>query len=92
MEKYLVFDRELKKLLNTKVMIIPIVVGKLTTVSKSLNRSPPQKTAVTGNPRKNRDQSNYSAAEIGQSTESSPRDMKRLAVTRCFIHAVLYYI
>ena len=37
-DKYLDFARELKKLWNMKMMVVPIVVGALETVSKGLEK------------------------------------------------------
>ena len=39
-DKYLYFAKKLKKLSNMKVTVIPIVVGALGTVQKSLVRRP----------------------------------------------------
>ena len=39
MDKYFNFGRELKKLWNTEVTVIPIVVGALGTVLKSQQKS-----------------------------------------------------
>ena len=38
-------------------------------------------TGEYGNKSRNRDHPNYSIVEIGQNTEKSPRDLKRLVVT-----------
>ena len=39
-------------------------------------------TGGIGNQRKNRDHLDYSIVEIGQNTEKSPGDLRRLAVTQ----------
>ena len=66
---------ELKKLFNTKGMIIPIVIGVLGTLVKgSIQR--------LGNNRTSGHYTNYSFIEIGQNTENSPGDLKRIAVTQ----------
>ena len=49
MDKYLDLARELKKLLNMSVKVIPIVVGALGTVPINLEK----KTGGSGNQRKN---------------------------------------
>ena len=70
------FARELKKLLNMRVTVIPVVFGALGTVSKGLEKG----TGINENQRKNRDHTNYSIVEIGQNTEKSPLDLRRLVV------------
>ena len=77
-DKYLDLVRELKKLWNMKVTIIPIVIGVLGTVTKGLLKG-------VGNKRTNGDHPNYCIIEIGQNTEKSPRDLKRLAVTQSLV-------
>ena len=67
-DKYLDLARELKKLWNMKVTIIPIIIGA--------------KTRGLGNDEMGRDCPNYSIIEISQNTEKSPGDLKRLAVTQ----------
>ena len=61
---------ELKKLYNMKVTVIPIVIGALGTGPGGFE-----------NERTSGDHPNYSIIEIGQNTEKSPGDLKRLAVT-----------
>ena len=52
------FTRELKKLWNVKVTVIPIEIGTFGTVTKGLVKG-------LGNKKKSRDNPNYSIAEIG---------------------------
>ena len=68
-DKYLHFDRELKKLWN--ITAIPIVIGMLG-----------KKTSGIGIQRKNRDHPDYCIGKIGQNTEESPGDLRRLAITQ----------
>ena len=68
-DKYLDLARELKKLWNMKVIIIPIVIGAFGTVTKGL-------LGTCG------DHPNYYIIEKSQNTEKSPGDLKRLAVTQ----------
>ena len=56
-----------------KVMIIPIAIGALSSVTKKL---------VQGNNRTDGDCPNNNIIEIGQNTEKSPGDLRRLAVTQ----------
>ena len=87
-DKYLDLAKELKKLWNMKVTIIPIVIGAFGTVTKGLLKGLEnlevgsrvetiQKTALL-----KRDLSNYNIIEKGQNTEKSPGDLRRLAVTQ----------
>ena len=75
-DKYLDLARELKKLWNMKVSIIPIVIGALGTVTKELVHGRLENKSTS------RDHPNYSIIEIGQNTEKSPGDLKRLVVTQ----------
>ena len=68
-EKCLDFARELKKLWDMKVTIIRIVIGALGTVIKGLIKGWENLEI------------NYSIIEIGQNTEKSTGDLRRLAVT-----------
>ena len=45
------------------------------------SQEPEERTGGIGNQRKNRDYPDYSIAEIGQNTQKSPGDLRRLAVT-----------
>ena len=68
-DKYLDLARELKELWNMKVMIIPIVIGALGTVTEGIG-----KNMMSG------DYPNNYIIEIGQNTEEDPGDLRRLAV------------
>ena len=70
-DKYLDFARELKKLWNMQVTIIPIVIGDFGTKTKGL-----------GSWRTSGDHPNYSIIENLQNTEKSHGDLRRLAVTQ----------
>ena len=75
-DKYLNLARELKKLRNMKVTIIPIVIDAFGTVTKGLLRDKRTwKLADEWRP-------NYSIIENGQNTEKSPGDLRRLAATQ----------
>ena len=76
--KYLNLARELKKLWNMKVTVIPNVIGALGTIPKGLVKG----TGRVRNRWMNRDHRNYCTFEIGQNTEESPRDLRRLTVTQ----------
>ena len=76
--KYLDLARELKKLWNMKVTIVPIVIGAFGTVTKGLLKGP----EGFGSLWMSGDYSNDSIAEDGQNTEKCPGDKKRLAVTQ----------
>ena len=67
--KFVDLAKELKKLWNIRVMMILIVIGALGTVTGGL-----------GNKRTSGDHQDYSIVEIGQNTEKSPEDLRRLAV------------
>ena len=69
--RYLDLARELKKLWNLKVTVMPIVIGALVTVTKGLIF---KKAGGLGNKRTSRDHTNYCIIEIGQNTEKSPGD------------------
>ena len=70
-DKYLDLARELKKLWNMKMTVIPIVIGVLGTVTKGLVKE-------LGGLGKKR----TSFIKIGQNTEKSPGDLRRLAITQ----------
>ena len=74
-DKYLDLPRELKNLGNMKVTIVPIVIGALGTVTKGLSKGR-EDLEVGG------DYPNDSIADDGQNTETSPGDLRRLAVTQ----------
>ena len=73
-DKYLDHARELKKLWNMKVTIVPIVIGAFGTISKGLLKGLED---LEG-----RDYPDASIAENGQNPETSPGDLRRLAVTQ----------
>ena len=73
--KYLDLTKELKKLWNMKVTIIPIVIGAFGTVTKGLLKG-------LENKRMGGDHPNYYIIENGQNTEKSPGDLRRLAITQ----------
>ena len=77
-DKYLDLVRELKKLWNMKVTMVPIVIGALGTVTKGLCKGP-EALEVGG---RVEDYPNDSIAEDGQNTETSPGALRRLAVTQ----------
>ena len=78
-DKYLNIARELKKKLwNRKVTVISVIIGALGTVSKGLV----QGYGGLRNKRTSGDHPNYCSVEIGQNTEKSPGDLRRLAVTQ----------
>ena len=76
--KYQGLARELKKLYNRKVMVIPIVIGSLGTVTKGLI----QRVEGLENNGMYKDCPNYSIIEVSQNSEKSPGDLWRLAVTQ----------
>ena len=69
-DKYLYLARELRKLWNMNVMVIPIAVGALGTI--------PKETGRLTNPSTSRDNPECSITKIGQKTEKSPGDLRRL--------------
>ena len=75
MDRHLDLAKGLKKLWNTKVTIIPNVIGTLGIVTKELIV-----TRGLRNKRKNGDHSHCYIIEIGQNTEKSTEDLRRLAV------------
>ena len=77
-DKYRDLARELKKLWNMKVTIIPIVIGDFGTVTKGIIKGPGR----FGNWRPRGDHPNNSIIENSQNTEKSPGDLSSLAVTQ----------
>ena len=77
-DKYLDLARELKNYVTLKVTVIPTVIGALGTVTKAFGTG----TEGLGYKRTSRDHPNYSVLGIGQNTEKSPEDLRRLAVTQ----------
>ena len=80
-EKYLELAKELKKLWNMKLTVIPIVIGTLSTITKSLL----QGQGNFGNKRMRGDTLKCTMVEIGQNTKKRPVDLRRLAVTQTFV-------
>ena len=78
-DKYLDLTRELKKLWNIQVTIIPIVIGPFGTVTKGLQKGLEDLEVGGG---ASGDHPNYYIIENGQNTEKSPIDLRRLAVTQ----------
>ena len=66
-----------KKLWNMKVIFISIVIGALDTVTERLLKGPEDLEMRTSG-----DRSNYCIIKIGQNTEMSPGDMRRIADTQ----------
>ena len=77
---YLDFGRKLRKLWNMRVTVILVVIGKL---ERSLKLG--KRIRRVGNQRTNRDHLNYRIFEIGQNTEMSPGDLRRLTVTQTLL-------
>ena len=75
--KYLGLAKELKKLWNLKVTIIPIVIGAFGAVTKGLLKGSEkfEKKRTSG------DHPNKSIIENSQNTEKSPVDLRRFADT-----------
>ena len=71
-DTYLDLARELRKLRNMRITVIPVVNSTLGTV--------PKKAGRFGNKMTNRNHPNYCIVEISQNTEKSPGDPKRLDV------------
>ena len=71
--KYLELARELKKLWNMKLTIVPSVIVALGSITKGLLKG-------LGSWRTGRDYPNDSIAKKGQNPETSPGDLRRLAV------------
>ena len=78
-EMYYDFARQLKKLWIVKVMVIPIVIGTLGTVSKGLILGL-EDLKIRGWA-----ETIQTTIEIGQKTEKNPRDLRRLVVTQTLI-------
>ena len=77
-DKYLNLARESKKLWNMKMTIIPLVIGDLRTVTKVLVKGLEdlEKNRTSG------DHPNYGISEIGENTEKSHEDLRRLVITQ----------
>ena len=74
-DEYFDFARELK---NMKVTIVPIVIGAFGTITKGLLKRP----GGLGSWQTGREYPNDSIAANGQNPETSPGDLRRLAVTQ----------
>ena len=57
-----------------KVTVIQVVIGAFGMI--------PKKAGGVGNRRMSRDHPNYSIVEVGQNTEKSPEDLRRVSVTQ----------
>ena len=82
-DKYLDLAKELKKKQNMKMTVIPILISALSTVPKGLVKGLEnlEKNWISG------DHPNYNIIKIGQNTEKSPGDLRRLAVTQTLVKA-----
>ena len=78
--KYLDFARELKKLWNMQVTMIPIVIGAFGKVTKGLLKG--LEDLEVGERVEIIQTTNYYNIKNGQNTEKSPGDLRRLAVTQ----------
>ena len=63
------------------VIIIPIVIGALGTITKRIDT----KTGRLGNKRMSGNHPNYRTVETSENTEKSPRELRILAVTQSTI-------
>ena len=77
-DRYQDLVRELKKLWNTKVTVMPNVIGVLGTIPKGLEKvlGDLELGGQVG------DYLDYSIIKIDQNTEKTPCDLRRLAVTQ----------
>ena len=73
--------RELKQLWNIKMAVIPIEIGALVMIPVRFIREMEKLEIGVGN-RINRNHPSYSIIEIGQNTEKSSGDKKRLVITQ----------
>ena len=76
--KYFDLARELGKLRNKKITVIPVVVRVLGTVSKSLEKKL-KELEICGKIETHPD---YNIVKIGWNTEMSPGDPRKLAITQ----------
>ena len=67
-DMYLDLAKELKKLWNMKMMLIPIIIGVLGTIPKGAAR--------VGNRSTSRYHPEYSTVKVGQNTEKSPGSLR----------------
>ena len=72
-DKYQDLSRELKKLWNMKVKVIPIVIGALGTITKGLVKGLGEL------------EMNYTIIKIDQNAEKSLGDLRRLAATQILV-------
>ena len=77
-DKYLDHTRELKKLWNMKMTIIPILIWVIGSVTKIITKG----AGGLRNKRISEDHPNDCIIEIGQNTEKSPGESRRLAITQ----------
>ena len=77
-DKYFDLARELKKLWNMKVTIVPIVIGAFGTITKGLSKG--LEELEVG--RRVETIQNDCIAENGQITETRPEHLRRFAVTQ----------
>ena len=77
-DKYLDHARESKEIGNTKVTVILIATGALGTIPKRIGKG----TGRLGNKRTSEDRPDNSIDKIGQNTEKSPGELKRLVVSQ----------
>ena len=80
-DKYLDLARELKKLWNMKVAIVPIVIGALSTITKGLLKGL-EDLEIGGRVETIQ---NDSIAKNGQNPETSAGDLRILAVTQTLV-------
>ena len=76
-DQYLDLAKRLKKLWNMKVTVIPIVIGALITVTNGLAQGLEDLKMRT-----TRNHTNNCFIKIGQNTDKSPGDLRRLVVTQ----------
>ena len=76
-DKFLELAKELKKQWNMKVTVTPSAIRALSTVTKG--------TGGLGNKRTSGNHPNYRIIKIGQNTEKSPGDLRRLVVTQTLV-------
>ena len=82
-DKYSNLSREVKKLRNMRVMVIPIVVGELEMVLKSLEKRLEESNSSRLFQRKNRDHPLYNIVKKNQeNTQKNPGDEWRFAITQ----------
>ena len=70
--KYLILARELIKLQNMKMKVIPVVIDVFSIVSQRVRKG----TGKCGNKKTSRDLLNYSIIKINHNTEKSPGDLR----------------